>query len=95
MPQRSGSAADIGALELGALKQELARRIGDAAVQAAHDARESDRLFAVGNDEVLICEFEGLFVERGDLLPFVRAADADTAVCNAGKVKRMHRLPQL
>ena len=95
LAQRAGSAADVGALELGALEEKLARRFGDAAVQSAHDARQRDRLFAVGDDEVLARELERLFVERGDLLPFPRAADADAAVRDAGEVERVHGLTQL
>ncbi len=58
-----------------AFEKHVARGVGDAAVLAAHDAGEPERLLLVGDEQQVGLEAERLAVEQRQLLPaFARSA---------------------
>ena len=95
LTEGAGGVPDIVARELGALKEHLCRRRLDLTVEPPHDARESDRLFRIADDEHLGVQRKFLFVEGGDLFACRGAAHDDLFTREVGEVKGVHRLTEL
>lgn len=91
-PTGARGAADRRAAEIGAFEDDGGGFVGDFRVLAAHDARQCDRLFAVGDAEHIGRQLADVPVERGDSLALGRSADDDGLGGNVGSVKRVHRL---
>ena len=67
-------------IEIGAFDQDVGRRLGDAAMLAAHDPADVVHLAIVGDHRHARVEPVGLAVEREHLLAVAGAAGDDRAV---------------
>ena len=75
-------------------EHDLGGRIVDFGGRAAHDTGQRDRSRSVGDDDVLGIEGTLDAVQRGQLLPRIRAADDQIAV-ELGRIERVQRLAEL
>ena len=81
-------------LEVRALEQDCSRRIADLRVEAAHHARNRQRLVAVGDQQVARIERARDVVERDKLARIACAAHDYLAAGDFAVVERMQRLTQ-
>ena len=95
-----GRAPDAHRVEHGALDDDVAGRVRDLAVGAAHDAGDADRALRIGDEQRVVGQGAGHVVQRLELLPGGGAADDDRraavgAGVDRGGVERVDRLAQL
>ena len=92
LAKAAGGLADVIACKLGRFKQQLGGFRLDLAVQAAHNAGQGNRLFAIADDQVLGGQGKLLAVQRGDLLAVLGTAHNDLAAFQRVHIKGVHRL---
>ena len=68
--------------------------VGNAAVKTAHNARDSQRFFGVGDDKDVVVEVVRRVVERGDSFAFFRATDDNAMTCDFFVIEGVHRLTE-
>ena len=93
--ERGGRAADAGAVEVRALKDDHGRVADDLGVGAAHDAGHRDGLFLVADAQHVRRELTRIAVERLDGLTLARGAHDDLLAADAREVERVHGLAVL
>ncbi len=84
--------ADRGRIEVGALDEDVAGRLGDARGLAADDPGQGDRPRLVGDDEHLGRELEPAAVEVDQRLAPLGLADDDAAAADPPEVERVDGL---
>ena len=90
-----GHAANRRRIEPRRLDEHVLRLLGDHRVEAAHHARQRDRLLRVGNDEVVGRELAVNAVERLQHFTFARAAHDDGAAFQQVEIEGVRRMAKL
>ena len=86
-------ALDDGGIPVRAFEQQHRRRVADAGILAAHDARQAQRLFLVGDEQQVRLEIERLLVQQEQLLAGSREPHEDRTLQSLRRRRRAVAVP--